>query len=116
VVSGGRVSEASSQLTYLEAPIPGTNTFEDVCNDAKWSTLFHFGFHNCPDLPEALTKGRERIYIKHFWDRLVGPWQRGTSADCSAMIHHSYQKRMKTFVSPNVHLYTKLTLRRCIEI
>jgi pimeloyl-ACP methyl ester carboxylesterase len=73
LITGGRLSlTGRSELMRTEAPIPGTNTFEDVCNDAKWSTLFHFGFHNCPDLPEALTKGRERIYIKHFWDRLVG--------------------------------------------
>jgi hypothetical protein len=81
-----------------EAPIPGTDTFEKVCNDSKWSTLFHFGFHNCPDLPEALTKGRERIYIKHFWDRLVSLrfW---VTSDFSATIHHSYPKKTRTFVS-----------------
>lgn len=59
-----------------EAPLPGTEAFEQVCSshETKWTVLFHFFFHNAPDnLAESLTVGREKLYIKHFWDRLVGP-------------------------------------------
>ena len=33
-------------------------------------TLFHFTFHRVLDLPEALTAGRERSYLQHFYDEL----------------------------------------------
>jgi hypothetical protein len=29
-------------------------------------------YASAPDLPEALTEGREGMYIKSFYDRLVG--------------------------------------------
>jgi pimeloyl-ACP methyl ester carboxylesterase len=32
---------------------------------------FHFIFHSVPDLPEALVTGREKIYLKHFYDKLA---------------------------------------------
>lgn len=67
-----------------EAPIPGTTAFEQITNDhsTKWSRVFHYFFHSCPDLPEALTQGRERMYLKHFYERLVGPRRCSNGLPC----------------------------------
>lgn len=61
-------------LIVLEAPLPGTNRFDILTTDPQftWSRVFHYYLHMQSDLPEMLTEGRERMYIKHFYDRLVG--------------------------------------------
>lgn len=53
-----------------ECPLPGTQTyFRDRTEHAVQQ--FHFIFHCVPDLPEALIAGKERIYIKHFFDKIT---------------------------------------------
>lgn len=54
-------------MGYGEAPLPGTEVHDRMKNDP---TLFHFAFHTILDLPEALTAGRERWYLQHFYDKL----------------------------------------------
>lgn len=34
--------------------------------------VFHYFFHQAMDLPEFLVQGKEREYITHFYNRLVG--------------------------------------------
>ncbi|MCG8454828.1 MAG: alpha/beta hydrolase [Holophagales bacterium] len=50
-------------LTLIDAPIPGTKTWERVARSPK---IWHFGFHATRDLAEHLVAGRERAYIWHF--------------------------------------------------
>ena len=66
-------AESESALISLEAPHPGTDAYTKAVSETQFSypAFFHFFFHNAPDLPEMLTAGKERLYIKHFFDRLV---------------------------------------------
>lgn len=57
-------------VVWGECPLPGSKFYEDT----KGTTmLFHFVFHSLPELPEALTAGRENtaLYIRHFYDKLA---------------------------------------------
>lgn len=49
------------RLALLDVPIPGDGT------DVFWAGRWHHPFHWIPDVPEALTAGRERIYLEHFY-------------------------------------------------
>lgn len=51
------------QVVLMDAFLPGIGSWEDV-----WllRDLWHFHFYG--DTPEALVKGRERIYFEHFWN------------------------------------------------
>jgi pimeloyl-ACP methyl ester carboxylesterase len=59
--------EDVASLCIGEAAIPGTTAY----HERKISLLaWHWSFHSVPDLPESLVEGRERMYLKHFYDRL----------------------------------------------
>ncbi|KAF2168546.1 hypothetical protein M409DRAFT_36338 [Zasmidium cellare ATCC 36951] len=58
----------TASIIWGECPIPGSPSYDKMKNDL---VVWHFTFQNIPDLPEALVQGRERIYIKHFFDRLA---------------------------------------------
>lgn len=53
--------ERVRKLVLLDVPIPGDGT------DVFWAGRWHHPFHWIPDVPEALTAGRERIYLEHFY-------------------------------------------------
>lgn len=53
--------DAVRRLALLDVPIPGDGT--DVLAAGRW----HHAFHWIPDVPEALTAGRERIYLEYFY-------------------------------------------------
>lgn len=53
---------------FGECPLPGSTPYEDGFKTSPG--MWHFTFQQQLDLPELLTQGRERIYIKHFYDRL----------------------------------------------
>jgi pimeloyl-ACP methyl ester carboxylesterase len=53
-------------VIWGECPIPGTSFYQESCNSLQ---LWHFVFHNVPDLPEALVSGKERLYLTHFYDK-----------------------------------------------
>ncbi|KAK5121386.1 hypothetical protein LTR85_005218 [Meristemomyces frigidus] len=58
----------TASVCWGECPLPGTKMYHET----KSSMLvWHFTFHMVPDLPEALIAGKERIYLKHFFDRLA---------------------------------------------
>ena len=56
-------------LALLDVPVPGDGT------DAFWTGRWHHPFHWISDLPEAVTTGRERIYLEYFYQTF------GASAD-----------------------------------
>jgi pimeloyl-ACP methyl ester carboxylesterase len=60
--------EEVASIAQGENPLPGTQGYHSTKNDLK---VWHFTFHAVPDLPETLIQGRERIYLKHFFDRLA---------------------------------------------
>lgn len=47
-----------SKLVLVDCSVPGTENM-----DTWRGGLWHYGFHMAPDIPEMLTKGRERDYI-----------------------------------------------------
>jgi len=55
-----------ASIIWGECPLPGTAAFEA---NMGMKRQFHFIFHCVPDLPEALVAGREKIYLKHFFDK-----------------------------------------------
>jgi len=59
---------STASVTWGECPLPGTTAYEQ---NKGTPALFHFNFHSILDLPEALTAGRESIYLKHFYDKLT---------------------------------------------
>ena len=68
--------EAVTRLVILDTPIPGdqpSNT--GFGGPPRW----HHLFHNVPDLPEALTAGRERIYLEFLY--MNGIDRAGTFSD-----------------------------------
>ncbi|KAF7917455.1 uncharacterized protein EAE98_010218 [Botrytis deweyae] len=59
-----------SSVAWGECPLPGTDAYNNAVREGVTGGLWHFVFHWQTDLPEALTVGREHIYIKSFYDRL----------------------------------------------
>ncbi|KAL8653948.1 MAG: hypothetical protein Q9226_003638 [Calogaya cf. arnoldii] len=57
----------TASLTWGECPLPGTTIYDEWKHTPA---LWHFNFHNVPDLPELLVSGHEKQYLKHFYDRL----------------------------------------------
>jgi pimeloyl-ACP methyl ester carboxylesterase len=55
--------EATERVVLMDAFLPGIGSWKDV-----WllRDLWHFHFYG--DVPLALVKGRERIYLEHFWN------------------------------------------------
>ncbi|HEY4241237.1 MAG TPA: alpha/beta hydrolase [Kofleriaceae bacterium] len=53
----------TEKLVLMDAFLPGVGDWESTYHDP---TLWHFTFHG--PTPEALVKGRERIYFEHFWN------------------------------------------------
>ena len=54
-------------VIWGECPLPGTSCYENVKGSPD---VFHFVFHRVPDLPEFLIAGKEREYLKHFFDKI----------------------------------------------
>ena len=60
--------EGTASVCWGECPLPGTQVYHEAKNTVM---MWHFTFHCVPDLAEALVAGKERIYLKHFYDRLA---------------------------------------------
>jgi pimeloyl-ACP methyl ester carboxylesterase len=59
--------DQTASLCIGEAPLPGSAAY----HERKISiNAWHYSFHSVDDLPELLVEGREKIYLKHFYDRL----------------------------------------------
>lgn len=62
---GAKIAGAVVMNTVL----PGLEPWEEVLADPR---IFHFAFHNVPDLPETLVAERERAYFDFFTDMRAG--------------------------------------------
>ncbi|HHX7304716.1 TPA: alpha/beta fold hydrolase [Legionella anisa] len=51
--------QSVSKLILVDCTIPGTEN-SDALHGGSW----HYGFHMAPEIPEMLTKGREKEYIR----------------------------------------------------
>ncbi|EMC93494.1 hypothetical protein BAUCODRAFT_243721 [Baudoinia panamericana UAMH 10762] len=58
--------DSTASVCWGECPLPGSQPYHEVKSTMPF---FHFTFHCVPDLPELLVQGKERIYLKHFYDR-----------------------------------------------
>jgi pimeloyl-ACP methyl ester carboxylesterase len=56
-----------ASVIWGECPLPGTSCYEVIKGTPD---VFHFVFHQVPDLPEFLIAGKEREYLKHFFDKI----------------------------------------------
>jgi pimeloyl-ACP methyl ester carboxylesterase len=54
--------EETEQLVLIDTPLPGLPGWQEIYNGPEW----HFRFNG--PTPEALVKGRERIYFEHYWN------------------------------------------------
>jgi pimeloyl-ACP methyl ester carboxylesterase len=60
-----------THLVVMDAPLPGTAVFDRLRADPR---VWQFAFHNVRDVPEMLVAGRERLYLRTFFDaRLFDP-------------------------------------------
>ena len=57
-----------SLLALLDTPLPGTAVFDRLRADPR---IWQFSFHAVPDIPEMLVFGRERQYLKAFFDARI---------------------------------------------
>jgi pimeloyl-ACP methyl ester carboxylesterase len=57
-------------VVWGECPLPGTVVYH-TNKTTRAVQQFHFIFHSVLDLPEALVAGRERIYLDHFFSKLI---------------------------------------------
>lgn len=62
-------SDAIETLTLVDAPIPGTATWDIVASSPK---IWHFGFHRTGALAARLVQGNERLYIEEFVRARIG--------------------------------------------
>ena len=58
----------TKSVMWSECPLPGAGPYESGFKNSPG--MWHFSFQQQLDLPEALVYGRERIYLKHSYDRL----------------------------------------------
>ncbi len=72
-------------MAIFDAPVPGDGG--PVVHHARW----HFGFHGLPDLPEALTAGREDIYLRFFY-RFGGAHPDAISEEAQAEYVRAYSQ------------------------
>jgi pimeloyl-ACP methyl ester carboxylesterase len=56
----------TEKLAVMDAFLPGVAGWEDVYNNPG---IWHFRFNG--PTPEALVRGRERIYFEHFWNNFA---------------------------------------------
>ena len=60
--------EHVESVNWGECPLPGTEYYDATKHTPP---LWHFDFQAQPDISEALVVGKEKIYLKHFYDRLA---------------------------------------------
>ena len=59
--------ETVTHLVLLDVPVLGDRPSGTTEMDPRGAPRWHHLFHRVPDLPEALTFGRERIYLEFFF-------------------------------------------------
>jgi pimeloyl-ACP methyl ester carboxylesterase len=80
------------KLVVMDAFLPGVQGWELAYNN---DNLWHFRFHG--PTPEALVKGREKIYFAYFWNDLAADKKRSlTATDRTAYVAaYSRPRRMR---------------------
>jgi len=70
--------KATRGVMILDSPIPGIEPWEEVKADP---ILWHFGFHQTPNLPEKLIPCQQVLYFREFFNRLALNSKAITDAD-----------------------------------
>lgn len=84
-----RYPERTARLAILDSVIPGTTMFDEVSGGG--TRVWHFHFHQAPDLPEALTHGREAVYLERYYhDMAYDPY--AIDADAFAFYLRHFQQ------------------------
>ena len=78
--------DAVRRMAIFDVPVPGDGT--PVMFNNRW----HHGLHWEPDLPEALTAGREEIYLGHFY--------RNWGARPDAISQEAQQEYLRSYRQP----------------
>lgn len=63
-----RYPDDAASLIWGECQLPGSTCYEQTKSSPD---IFHFVFHQVPNLPEALIAGKEREYCKHFFNKNI---------------------------------------------
>ena len=78
---------AAQTLTILDVPLHGSKIYEQVAPQVWW-----FGFHRQPDVPEAMTVGKERDYLDWFY--------KNQSANPAAITADAINEYVRCYSSP----------------
>jgi pimeloyl-ACP methyl ester carboxylesterase len=77
--------EAARGVMIFDVPIPGLEPWEQVKIDP---VLWHFGFHQTPNVPERLIAGHEATYFREvFFNRLAHNPKAISDADLAHYVH-----------------------------
>jgi pimeloyl-ACP methyl ester carboxylesterase len=88
-----------ASVIWGECPLPGTSPYEQI----KGTTdVFHFVFHQVPDLPEFLIAGKEREYCKHFYDKLI---HNTAGIDDTALDHYALMYSQPGAIRAGLEVY-----------
>lgn len=71
MIAHAYVSQFPSSIASIcwgECLLPGTTFYEE---NKHSPSLWHFDFHAQTDMAVSLVSGREKLYLKHFYDRLA---------------------------------------------
>jgi pimeloyl-ACP methyl ester carboxylesterase len=55
-----------AKLVLVDAPVPGTAAWQSLLTNPR---VWHIGFHGARDVAEMLVYGRERAYLRQFYDQ-----------------------------------------------
>jgi len=67
-----------ASINWGECPLPGTRYYDDIKHTAP---VWHFDFQAQTDIAVSLVAGKEKTYLKHFFDRLAQNQAAFTSED-----------------------------------
>jgi pimeloyl-ACP methyl ester carboxylesterase len=76
-----------TKLVVMDAFLPGVGDWEAVYNNPGY---WHFRFNG--PTPEALVKGRERIYFEHFWNNFAADKRRSIPEKCRKAYAAAYSR------------------------
>jgi pimeloyl-ACP methyl ester carboxylesterase len=75
--------EDVTHLVVIDAPLPGTAVFDCLRSDPR---VWHFAFHAARDVPEMLVAGREREYLRAFFNARIGDPSAITETDLNEYV------------------------------
>lgn len=79
--------EETEKLVLMDAFLPGVDGWEIVYNNPG---IWHFRFNG--PTPEALVRGRERVYFDHFWNNFAADKNRSLSKADRAVYAAAYAR------------------------